>query len=64
MSANDSSNLIDSPLANHLGGHRALLYSEEQGTLEKFRPYEVPTPDWLAFITTKLKPHPQPANPV
>jgi hypothetical protein len=32
MSASDSSNLIDSPMANRLGAHRALLYSEEQGT--------------------------------
>jgi len=39
MSANDSSNLIDSPLANKLGFHRALAYSEEQGVVEKFRPY-------------------------
>ena len=62
MSASDSSNLIDSPLANHLGGHRALLYSEEQGTIEKFRPYEVPTHEWLAFTASKLKA--QPANPV
>jgi hypothetical protein len=47
MSANDSSNLIDSPAANKLGFHRALSYSEEQGTLEKFRPYALPAIDWL-----------------
>jgi hypothetical protein len=56
MSATDSSNLIDSPLANHLGAHRALLYSEEQGTIEKFRPYEVPSNEWLEFIAAHLKP--------
>ena len=39
MSANDSTNLIDSPAASHLGRNRALLYREEQGTIEKFRPY-------------------------
>ena len=39
MSIADSSNLIDSPAANQLGFHRALFYSEEQGVLEKFRPY-------------------------
>ncbi len=39
MSLTDSSNLIDSPAANQLGFHRALFYSEEQGVLEKFRPY-------------------------
>lgn len=42
MSANDSSTLIDSPAANGLGFHRALLASEERGTREKFRPYELP----------------------
>ena len=31
MSTADSSNLIDSPIANQLGLHRALLHSEEQG---------------------------------
>jgi S-DNA-T family DNA segregation ATPase FtsK/SpoIIIE len=39
MSAADSSNLIDTPEANRLGLYRALLFSEEQGLLEKFRPY-------------------------
>ncbi|MCL2647528.1 MAG: FtsK/SpoIIIE domain-containing protein, partial [Phycisphaerales bacterium] len=55
MSASDSSNLIDSPLANRLGAHRALLYSEEQGTFEKCRPYEVPDETWLQFLTARLK---------
>jgi hypothetical protein len=39
MSAADSSNLVDSPIANKLGFNRALAYSEELGTTEKFRPY-------------------------
>src|SRR5439155_27071831 len=50
MSANDSSNLIDSPLANKLGFHRALAYSEEQGVIEKFRPYALIDPAWLDQI--------------
>ncbi len=50
MSASDSSNLIDSPLANRLGPHRALLYSEEQGTTEKFRPYQLPDDAWIEFL--------------
>ena len=41
MSANDSTNLIDTPAAAHLGRNRALLYREELGTIEKFRPYAV-----------------------
>jgi S-DNA-T family DNA segregation ATPase FtsK/SpoIIIE len=56
MSAADSSNLIDSPIANQLGLHRALLYSEEQGGLEKFRPYNTLKDDWLADVRRKLMP--------
>jgi hypothetical protein len=58
MSANDSSNLIDSPMANKLGVHRALAYSEEQGIMEKFRPYALPSKDYLAQVTTHLKSRP------
>ena len=47
MSANDSSNLIDSPAANKLGFNRALIYSEEQGVMEKFRPYAPPPAEWI-----------------
>ncbi len=47
MSAADSSNLIDTPDANKLGFYRALLYSEERGVLEKFRPYAAFDADWL-----------------
>ena len=54
MSANDSSNLIDSPLANRLGFHRALAFSEEQGTMEKFRPYALPDSEWLTRVKTTL----------
>ncbi|HTW93963.1 MAG TPA: FtsK/SpoIIIE domain-containing protein [Tepidisphaeraceae bacterium] len=50
MSANDSSNLIDSPAANKLGVHRAIIYSEEQGTLEKFRPYGPPDKAYLEHV--------------
>ena len=39
MSANDSTNLIDTPAAANLGRHRAILHREELGTVEKFRPY-------------------------
>ncbi len=54
MSANDSSNLMDSPAASKLGGHTALFYSEERGQAEKFRPYGTPTSDWLASIAGLL----------
>jgi hypothetical protein len=54
MSANDSSNLIDSPAANKLGFYRALAFSEEQGVMEKFRPYAVASKSWLADVKQKL----------
>lgn len=47
MSANDSSNLIDSPAATSLGLHRALFHNEHHGTLETFRPYAMPDEEWL-----------------
>ena len=55
MSANDSSNLIDSPIANRLGTNRALFSSEEQGKLEKFRPYGQPDPEWLEALQNRWK---------
>jgi hypothetical protein len=55
MSAADSSGLIDSPVANRLGFYRALAYSEEQGVMEKFRPFALPTPDWLAAVSARLR---------
>lgn len=54
MSAADSSNLIDSPLANRLGFYRALFFSEEQGLLEKFRPYSLPDREFLDELQTHL----------
>lgn len=51
LSANDSSNLIDSPVANKLGFYRAVAYSEEQGTIEKFRPYAMADLDWVQKVT-------------
>jgi len=54
LSATDSSTLIDSPGATRLGANRALLYSEEQGTLEKFRPYRMPSEEWLKSLSETL----------
>jgi hypothetical protein len=48
MGAPDSTTLIDSPTASKLGLQRALLANEEHGTLEKFRPYGMPSDEWLA----------------
>ncbi len=54
MSVTDSSSLIDSPAASKLGPHRALLHSEEEGRLEKFRPYSLPDDQWLREVGEKL----------
>ena len=56
MSAADSSALIDSPAANKLGLYRALAYSEEQGVMEKFRPYGLPSVEWLKDAWGKNSP--------
>ena len=55
MSATDSANLMDSPIASRLGEHRAILYSEEQGQFEKFRPYGPPTNEWVQWVKRQLE---------
>jgi hypothetical protein len=54
MGVADSSNLIDSPAASKLGLHRALFFSEEDGRLEKFRPYGVPPDAWLEHVRRQM----------
>jgi hypothetical protein len=54
MNVADSSNLIDSPLASKLGLHRALFFSEEDGRLDKFRPYGLPSETWLKHVQDQL----------
>ncbi len=63
MSANDSSSLIDSPAAGKLGELRALFFSEEEGKLEKFRPYGYPEDDWFTYVRDRMKSRPQGAEP-
>jgi hypothetical protein len=55
MNANDSSTLIDSPVASKLGRNRALYVTEEQAQPEKFRPYGLPTSDWLKQVKQRLE---------
>lgn len=47
MSAEDSANSIDLPMASKIGPYRAPFYDEEVGRLEKFRPYGLPSTEWL-----------------
>jgi hypothetical protein len=62
MSANDSSALIDTPVASRLGQNRAFFHSEEEGRLEKFRPYSLPDDAWLAEVRDQLRERPVPAS--
>ncbi|MCE9630801.1 MAG: cell division protein FtsK [Planctomycetia bacterium] len=59
MSGNDSSQLVDSPVAAKLGPQRALFIHEETGTLEKFRPYSFPTTEWLDTVAAEMRKRPQ-----
>ncbi len=54
MSATDSTHLIDSPAAGKLGLHRALFFSEEQGVVERFRPYTMPGDGWMSAVGDRL----------
>jgi energy-coupling factor transporter ATP-binding protein EcfA2 len=51
MSATDSSNLMDSAAASQLGMHRAIVYSDERGEFEKFRPYGVPSDEFFGQVS-------------
>ena len=55
MSNADSSHLIDTPAASKLGPNLALFYNEEEGRLEKFRPYAWPTPEFVAMAVEQLQ---------
>ncbi|MCY3020843.1 MAG: FtsK/SpoIIIE domain-containing protein [Planctomycetota bacterium] len=55
MSAGDSSELIDSPAANRLGLYNALLYTTQDGSIEKFRPYASPDAGLLEELSSGLR---------
>jgi hypothetical protein len=52
MSANDSSYLMDTPAASRLGAERALIFSEEKGATERFRPFEIASAQVLEKLFT------------
>jgi hypothetical protein len=54
MSAADSTNLLDTPAASRLRQHRGLFYSDDLGTIEKFRPYGPPSEEWLTRVKAAL----------
>ena len=55
MSQADSSALIDAATAGTIGQNRALFYSEEQGLIEKFRPWAMPDDAWLDRVRRAMK---------
>ncbi|MGD0088316.1 MAG: hypothetical protein ABSE73_00155, partial [Planctomycetota bacterium] len=55
MSANDSAELIDSPSANRLGLYNALLFTAQNGAIEKFRPYAPPDANLIAELGRALQ---------
>ena len=59
MSGTDSSQLVENPAAGRLGEQRALFVQEETGTLEKFRPYQFPSDEWLTNLSVRLRSRPQ-----
>jgi len=54
MPAQDSSQLIDSQIGAKLGPHRAILQNEDEGRLEKFRPYSLPPRSYLEWMGRRL----------
>jgi len=60
MNQSDSSSLVDSPVAAGLGSGRALLYRDETGTVEKFRPFSWPTAEWLDQVARWQSDEPDP----
>ncbi len=56
MSTSDSTGYIDSPGAAKLGENRAILYRDDLGTHEKFRPFARPSDEWLEWVALQLRP--------
>ncbi len=56
MSAADSAALCDDPKASTLGLHRALLYNEQLGQIETFRPYALPGFEWFEHMRSASAP--------
>ena len=46
---------METPDASRLGVHRAIFYDEAQGRAEKFRPYGLPSGEWLSWIGRRLR---------
>ena len=47
MNQTDSASLLDTPVASALSPGRAILYRDQTGAADKFRPFAWPSIDWL-----------------
>ena len=52
MNQTDSASLVDSPVAAGLGPGRAILYRDQTGAIEKFRPFAWPSDAWLRQVAS------------
>jgi S-DNA-T family DNA segregation ATPase FtsK/SpoIIIE len=50
LNQTDSASLIDTPAAAGLSQGRAILYRDQTGTADRFRPFNWPTDEWLQSI--------------
>jgi S-DNA-T family DNA segregation ATPase FtsK/SpoIIIE len=50
LNQTDSSSLIDTPAAASLSPGRAILYRDQTGTADRFRPFSWPSQQWLATV--------------
>lgn len=53
MNQTDSASLVDTPVAASLSPGRAVLYRDQTGAADKFRPFAWPSADWLAATLPK-----------
>ena len=51
MNQTDSASLIDTPVAAALSPGRAILYRDQTGTADRFRPFNWPSREWLQSIS-------------
>ena len=56
MNQTDSASLVDNPVAASLGPGRAIIYRDQTGTTEKFRPFSWPSTQWLRKIREQNEP--------
>ncbi len=51
LNQTDSASLIDTPVAAALSPGRAILYRDQTGTADRFRPFNWPSNEWLQSIS-------------